>query len=66
MKVTPIALNELKKILDTEESPLAGIRIFAQQGAVGKFTACLSLRIKNLTLVRIKTFEYKTHSNCDH
>jgi len=35
MKVTPIALMELKKILDSEESPLAGIRIFAQQGCCG-------------------------------
>lgn len=35
MKVTPIALDELKKILDTEDRPVAGIRIFAQQGCCG-------------------------------
>lgn len=35
MKVTPVALNEIKKILENEESPLTGIRIFAQQGCCG-------------------------------
>ena len=35
MTVTPQALDELKKVLNSEEIPSAGIRIFAQQGCCG-------------------------------
>ncbi|RPJ69290.1 MAG: hypothetical protein EHM20_16565 [Alphaproteobacteria bacterium] len=32
MNATPLALDELKKVLNSEESPTAGVRIFTQQG----------------------------------
>ena len=35
MNATPQALDELKKVIDSEESPTAGVRIFAQQGCCG-------------------------------
>lgn len=35
MKATSIAIEELKKVLKTEDNPLAGIRISAGQGCCG-------------------------------
>ena len=35
MNATPQALDELKKVLNSEESPTAGVRIFTQQGCCG-------------------------------
>lgn len=35
MNATPQALEEFKKILNSEEIPTAGIRIFTQQGCCG-------------------------------
>ena len=35
MNATPQAIDELKKVLNSEESPTAGVRIFAQQGCCG-------------------------------
>jgi Fe-S cluster assembly iron-binding protein IscA len=35
MKATSNAIEELKKVLKTEENPLAGIRIFSGQGCCG-------------------------------
>ena len=35
MNATPQALDELKKVLNSEESPMAGVRIFTQQGCCG-------------------------------
>jgi Fe-S cluster assembly iron-binding protein IscA len=35
MNATPQAIDELKKVLNSEESPAAGIRIFTQQGCCG-------------------------------
>lgn len=35
MNATPQALDELKKVLNSEESPTSGIRIFSQQGCCG-------------------------------
>ena len=35
MKVTPIAIEELSKVLTETENPQAGIRVFAQEGCCG-------------------------------
>ena len=35
MNATSQALEELKKVLNSEENPLTGIRIFTQQGCCG-------------------------------
>jgi Fe-S cluster assembly iron-binding protein IscA len=35
MNASPKALEELKKVLNSEEVPAAGIRIFTQQGCCG-------------------------------
>ncbi len=35
MKVTPIAIEELSKVLAETNNPQAGIRVFAQQGCCG-------------------------------
>ncbi|MEI6048657.1 MAG: iron-sulfur cluster biosynthesis family protein [Bacteroidota bacterium] len=35
MNATPQALDQLKKALNSEENPLAGIRVSAQQGCCG-------------------------------
>lgn len=35
MNATPQALDELKKVLISKESPTAGVRIFTQQGCSG-------------------------------
>jgi Fe-S cluster assembly iron-binding protein IscA len=35
MNATPQAIDELKKVLDSEESPTAGVRIFSQPGCCG-------------------------------
>lgn len=35
MKVTPIAIEELSKILTETENPEAGVRVFAQDGCCG-------------------------------
>jgi Fe-S cluster assembly iron-binding protein IscA len=35
MNATPQALDQLKKALNSEENPLAGIRISSQQGCCG-------------------------------
>lgn len=35
MKATELAIVELKKVIDTEESPLIGIRITSHQGCCG-------------------------------
>ena len=35
MNATSQALDELKKVLNSEENPLAGIRIFTQKGCCG-------------------------------
>ena len=35
MKVTPIAIEELSKVLAQTENPQAGVRVFAQDGCCG-------------------------------
>lgn len=35
MNITPIAIEELKKLLNNSETPVAGIRFFSEQGCCG-------------------------------
>ena len=35
MNITPIAIEELKKLINNSETPVAGIRFFSQQGCCG-------------------------------
>ncbi|MDZ7634374.1 MAG: iron-sulfur cluster biosynthesis family protein [Bacteroidales bacterium] len=35
MNATQLAIDELKKVLNSEETPESGIRIFSQQGCCG-------------------------------